>query len=563
MEEKKEIVEKLAATVQQDKAFEEIQNEVKELKNQFVDLVQKDHKKLKEEHEKSETSEEFKPPHDDLDGRFTELMTQFNQMKKTFDDKRAHELNENLEIKKKIISDLGKLVEEENHIGHAFEKFNELKEKWKNTGHVPNSEYKEVQREYSHQIERFFYNINIYKTLKEYDLQKNLQLKLDLTEKVKALMKNDSIKEVRDLINTYTHEWDEIGPTHQSDWEKVRDAFWESVREVHKKIGDYYKDQKGRLKENLAEKEALCQKVEELAKGDISDVKSYNKSLKEINKIREEWKKIGFAGKKANDEVWQRFRKAMDSFYDHRKEEGEGIKEIFKENEEKKLKLIERAEQMKDSMDWKNTANSYKKLQADWKRVGSTHPSREQKLWKKFRAPSDHFFNRRKDYFDNREVREAENLGKKQEIIGKLENLDVSKDKKANDSIQQLVKDWNTIGFVPKDEKSKIEGAFQKTLNAKMKELGLNAKEIEAQTFEFKVEGLKESDNANELLKNEYRHLDDKLRKIESDIKQYENNLGFFGDNTNNPLVKEVEKKIEESRKEADKIREKINLLNS
>lgn len=561
METRKEIVVKIEEVLHQQKDFSEVIPEIKELKAQFVELAKSRNAEAQKEHDESGSVMEFKVPHDDDDSRFSDLMAQFNQKKKTWEDQRAHELQQNLDAKKKIIEELNKLVETEDHIGPAFEKFNALRDKWKSTGNVPNSEYRDLQREYSHQIDRFFYNINIYKSLKEYDLQKNLQLKQEMIEKVKTLLKNDNIKEIRDLINTYTHEWDEIGPTHQNDWEKVRDEFWENVRLVHKKIADHYKGQKEKIKENKEAKEALCERVEELSRQDLQDVKLWNKANKEVNKIRDEWKKIGFAGKKVNDEVWARFRKAMDTFYAHRKEEQEEMKEHFKEFEEKKLKLIEQAEALKDSMDWRNTANTFKKLQADWKRIPSTLPAREQKLWKKFRAPSDHFFNRRKDYFDNREEREKENLEKKKTILADLTSIDVKDKDKAMQAIQQYIKDWNAIGFVPKDEKSKIENEFHKLQNDKMKEIGMGQKEIEEQAFELKVEGLKDADNAEMLLNNEYRNLNDKLRKIESDIKQYENNLGFFGGNTDNPLVKEVEKKIEKSKTEADKIKARMALL--
>ena len=488
-------------------------------------------------------------------------MTKFNERRKKWEEQRLHELNENLTVKTKIIGDLETLIEEEQHIGHAFEKFNTLKDKWKSTGNVPNANFRELQSQYSHLIEKFFYNINIYKSLKEYDLQKNLKLKLELTEKVKTLLSIDSIKELRDMIGLYTHEWDEIGPTHQNQWEKVRNEFWESVREVHKKMGEHYKKQKENLKENLIEKEKLCEKVEELSKMDLSDFKQWNKSQKELIKIREDWKKTGFAGKNANDEIWQRFKTAMDAFYAHKREEHEGIKEIQKKNEERKIRLIESADLIKDSMDWRNSAETFKKLQDDWKRVGSAHPAREQKLWKKFRAPSDHFFARRKDYFDNREDREKGNLKLKEAVLKKIIALKVKKGDKAEDSIQLLVKEYNVIGFVPKEEKQKIEGEFQKALNDKMKSIGLDKNEIESQSYKFKIEGLKESDNSDELLRNEYRHLEDKLRRIEADIKQYENNLGFFGGNTDSPLVKEVEKKIESSKEVVNVIKAQLRLL--
>lgn len=560
MDQKKDIIDQLNEALSSTENFDLIISNIKAIKNQYVAVSKEEIDRLKKEFEESGSEEEFKIPHDEWDGKFADLLTTFNQRKKKYDDERASELNENLKKKKKILEDLDTLIAEEHHIGAAFDKFNELKEKWKTIGDVPANNFKDIRREYSNQIERFFYNINIYKSLKDYDLKKNLRLKKDLIEKVKKL-EQSSVNEMRELINIYTHEWDEIGPTVQSEWEKVRDEFWENVRVIHKKIADYYKGQKEKIKDNLTAKEALCEKLEELGKKDLSDIKVYNKAHKEVNQIKDDWKKLGFAGKKTNDEVWQRFRIAMDAFYKHKKEEQEGLKETFKENEEKKHKLIEKAEELKDSMDWRNTAELFKRLQTDWKRIGSAHPSKEQKLWKKFRNASEHFFAKRKDYFDNQEEREKNNLNLKKEILAKLSILDVKKGENNLEVIQDLVKQFNVIGYVPKEEKGKIENDFNKIRNQKMKEVGLDAGQIDEQSFELKIEGFKVAGNSDELLRNEYRHLDEKLRRIEADIKQYENNLGFFGGNTNSPLVKEVVQKIENSKQEADKLRSKIKMI--
>ncbi|GAH45062.1 unnamed protein product, partial [marine sediment metagenome] len=208
---KKELISKLEEALKQEIAFDQITSQVKELKISFVELVKTENEKLlKEKGVDTNDEEGIKVPHDEMDSRFSELMTDFNQMKKKWDELQAGEMKQNLDTKKQILAKLEVLVEEEQHIGHAFEKFNELKEKWRVTGVVPSTDYKEIQREYSHLIERFFYQINIYKTLKEYDLKKNLQLKLELTEKVKALMDKESLKEIHDLIGSYVKDWDNI-----------------------------------------------------------------------------------------------------------------------------------------------------------------------------------------------------------------------------------------------------------------------------------------------------------------------------------------------------------------
>ena len=560
---KKDLIQKLEEALKQEVAFDQIIVAVKELKTAFVALVKSEsEKQLKSKSEEAIEGEEVKPVHDEMDQRFTELMTEFNQRKKEWDEHRTAELARNLDTKKRILEDLEKLVEEEQHIGHAFEKLTKLKEEWNATGAVPSGDYKELQRQYSHVIERFFYQINIYKTLKEYDLKKNLQLKLELTEKVKSLITLPSLKEVRDLIGTYVREWDEIGPTYQNQWEQVRDDFWENVRQVHKRISDHYKHLKESQHSNLEKKEELCKALEELVEEKIEDLRQSNRAMKRLNEIREEWKKVGFAGKNKNDQIWKRFKKATDDFFKIREGFNEGMKEVFKENEERKIKLIEAAEKIKDSMDWKGTSMEMKKLQDRWKRIPPASQGKEQKLWKRFRAVTNHFFDARKAYFDGREEREKNNLVKKEALLKKLKSLKVEKGDAGISSINELSKDWNEVGYVPVEQKEKIEGTFKKLVAEKLKESGKKESEVKDQLFSMKVEGMKSAQNSEELIRNEYNALTEKLQKIESGIKQYENNLGFFGSNVkDNPLVKEVLDKMEASKADAEDIRAKIKML--
>jgi len=562
---KVEIIKQIEVLLDNGETFDNKSPQIQELRSEFITLVTKELEEQKEKFLKEGGTEgDFKVSRDELDGQFSDCMAKYNQLKKTWDDQKANELNQNLEIKRKIITDLEKLVEEEHHIGPAFIRFNELKDKWKNTGNVPSKDYKELQHDYSLQMEKFFYNINIYKTLKAYDLEKNLKLKQELIEKVKSLGAKQSIKEIRDLIGLYLKEWDEIGPTHQAKWEEVRDSFWLEVREIHKKISDHYKKLKDKYQENLKDKEQLCIDLEALVSEEISDMKGWNKGLKQLEVIQEKWKKIGFAGKTKNNQIWDRFKKMSSAFYDKRKGFQDAMKDVYKENEEKKNRLIERAEALKESVDWKNTAEAYKKLQSEWKRIGVAHPLREQKLWKKFRNSTDHFFNQRKAFFDGREDREKENLKRKREVLDKIKNVKTDDQKKAKDEIEKLGREWNAIGHVPISEKQKLNVTYDELVNKVLASAGMDKHEIEDQTYSLKVEGFKDADNATELLRNEYHHLGEKLKKIEAQVQQYENNLGFFGGNIEkNPLVKDVLKNLEFSKAEVSKLKDKMKKLNS
>lgn len=565
MEKKKDIIALMDEALKGDIQPEETVVQIKKLKLEFVELVRVDHDSLKVVFVKEGGEEdEFKPPHDEWDGQFSDLMTKFNLKKKKWDELAAQTQVENLKVKKKIIADLQALIKEEQHIGHAFEKFNALKELWKKTGDVSVSEYKDLQREYSHAFEEFFYNINIYKTLKEYDLKKNLQLKVEMTEKVKSLMDVKNVREIRDMISAYVKEWDEIGPTYQNKWEKTRDDYWAAVRDVYKKIGDHYQDQKNHQKENFELKSLVCDKMEALSIIELENQKHWNKIQKDLNEVQEEWKKIGFAGKGKNDQIWDRFRDAQNKIYEKKRDLFSDLKDDYKEVEAKKLILIAKVKALKDSTEWKDTAEDLKRIQAEWKRIGTAFPSKEQRLWKTFRSATDHFFNKRQEFFDGREDREKANLEQKEALLKKLQGLKDGTGKEQIVLIDEIGKEWNLIGYVPVKEKKRIEEAYQKQLSAKLKASGLDNTQIEDKTFALKLDGIKDSDNADTLMRNEYKALRDKLVKIEASINQYENNLGFFGgDVENNPLVKDVYDKLNSSKEEALKIKSRIQMINS
>lgn len=560
---RKEIVEQIAVLLESEDVMS-LGGQIKELKGHFNEELRKEHAdQLKKFVDDGGQEADFKVPHDEHDARFMDLMTDYRQRRKKAEEEKIKQEEQNLLIKRKVIEDLNRLIKEEQNIGKAFAVFKELQETWKSTGNVSATSYRELQHQYSMALEEFFYNINIYKTLKEYDLKKNHQLKVDLINKVKALVDHPSITETRELIKSYVQEWDEIGPTEKDKWEAIRDEFWENTRAVYKRVQEHYKGVKENQAENLEKKTALCEKVEVLNEVEYTTAKKWSQKTKEIEAIRTEWKNYGFAGKKDNDSIWKRFRTAVDTFYDRRRAFNSKMKDVYGDHAIKKEKLIEEAEELKDHTDWKVTTDRFIKLQKRWKAVGSADPHLEQKLWKRFRACCDHFFNAKKHFYDTREEREGNNLKLKEELLEKLKAHKVEgEQEEITKSLDQFVTDWNAIGFVPMKEKSRLNTAFDELLGAQMKAAGLDPKKVEKEKFRLKVEGMRSADNSKELLRTEMLHMEDKMRKLEAEIKQYENNLGFIGGNREgNPLVMEVEKKIENSRKRLDQIKERIKML--
>ncbi len=518
------------------------------------------------EHEKSKWSEEGKEDseftfeHNKEEQAFIELKDQYIEKKKVLVEDKKREIEQQRILRKKIIADLKELIGQENHIGPAFQGLKEIRERWNSLPEYPDKEFRELQKEYSHQLELFYYNINIYKSLKDYDLKKNYDLKKSLAEKVSKLQEGNSIKGMKEAIGIYIKEWDEIGPTFKEKWEEVRDEFWEATRNVFKKINEHYKDIKEVQVKNFELKTELCEKVESLAKEKIESHKEWKKRSDEIEAIKEEWKKIGFATKKHNDKVWQRFRDALNTLYHQKNDFYKANRKVQQEAEQLKQKLIQKADAIKESTDWQKTTDAFIQLQKEWKNIGSASPKWEQKLWEQFRAACDHFFNAKKAHFGSRKDRMKESLVAKQNLVKELEKIKPGDAKLKPEVLNDFVSRWNELG--PTEQNKELNSSYNKLLDERYKSIGLDSKEVHEQKFKAKIEGIKKTDQPDRRLQKEKQFIRDKIRKLENEINQYENNLGFFGHNTeNNPLVLEVEKKIEEAKKERDTLKQQLRLI--
>lgn len=501
---------------------------------------------------------DFKFTLDEDTHRFKELYTIFLEKKKEQKKILAKKEEDNFNAKSKIIEDLKELTEKEfNNFGEMFAKFKDLQTNWKKIGDVNKARFQTLQTEYSHLMDKFFYNVNIHKDLQEYSFEKNKIQKEKIIEKLKELTKADSIIQLEHYIKKYQKEWDEIGPTFQKDWENIKDEYWNTINDIYAKIRKHYQVIREKQKDSILKKETL---IEEL-KTKIEEVKE-SKSPKEwteisnkVKELQQAWKKTGFSKKAKDDELWGVFRELSNQFFDYVKELYDKLNIKRDGFEEKKLQLIKKAKELKNSKEWRETTNKFLKLQEDWKKIGSLKPQKEHKLWNKFRGNCDEFFTTKKEFFSTLDERQEENLKQKNTIAKEIEESE-NKEK-----FTEKVLAWWAMGHVPKKEIRKVNEDFKKAIAAN-KNLALDDAEIEKIVFDAKIKAFKNSDNSESLLKNEFRFVKEKIENLKTEIAQYENNLSFFGQSKGAQKLKEVvEKRVDGAKNQLSNWQEKIKLF--
>jgi hypothetical protein len=536
----------------------------KDILANYQTLAAADHKAQLEKHlEEGGKKEEFSPKRDTDDEHFDELWAKFSQKKKTWEKELENVQQDNYKNKLNIIDEIRDLTENEENVKRAFERMRELEEKWKEIGSVPSQKFRELQNKYSRMRDEFFYNMRIYKELLEHDLKRNLQKKEELAEKMESLKEKKNIKEVDTLLKTYLKEWDEIGPTFREEWEKVRDRFRSAQHELFDKIKQHYQQLKDQHLENLERKKKLADQLEKINEEEIETQKRWRKLTDKVKNIQKEWKTIGFAPKEENQEVWERFQKAGDDFFEAKREYFANLQVEQDKNKELKEEMIKEAQALEDSEDWKETKDKLIKLQKRWQKVGNAHQRDEQRLWKTFRASCNKFFDRKKDYFANKDQREAENLEKKKAVIEKIEKFEPSGDNNQDlQSLETMTHEFNEIGFIPMSQKSHIANAYKKALKNQYAKLGLDEKETKEKLYKNKLKNIRYSNKSDRFLEREEQKIRENIGRLKSTLNRYETNISFVESSKGGEsLLKDVKAKIVSTRKQLQIEEKKLDML--
>lgn len=501
-----------------------------------------------------------------LKDNFYEAYSVFKERRKAVSEEKSATEQKNLSEKVTLINQLKETVTSEENISAAFASLKEIQEKWKTIGDIPREKRNEIQVEYSHLLDDFFYNIKIYRDLKDHDFHRNAQLKHKLIDQLKELGKQNKIKEIETQLKVLQNDWNDIGPVPNEEWESIKELYWTEVRSIYNKINRFYDDRRVKMIANLEQKKELLEKTKELVASRIKadSSKAWETITKEILDIQKTWKTIGFGPKKENDAIWKEFRAECDVFFDAKKEFFSEIQGEYDKIAEKKREIIAKAKALKDSKEWRDAAGKLKELQSQWKKIGHSGIKHEQKLWKEFRSHCDAFFNARQATFDEKDKQNEANLSLKQAVIETIKTYKVNEDDKEKvlADLKAFSTEFSAIGHVPIKMKDEVFNTFKKIMDAHYKSIKMSAEEQEQILFEAKIDVLKASGNAGRQFDSMKMDLRKNIDALQKDIHQLENNLGFFANSKGaDSLRKEVEKKVDVLKSKIIAIRKQIKMI--
>ncbi|GAL89310.1 DUF349 domain-containing protein [Jejuia pallidilutea] len=461
-------------------------------------------------------------------------------------------LKSNLQKKLEIIEELKGLINVEENINTTYKHFKELQERWRNTGPIPRDKYNNAWNSYHHHVEIFYDFLHLNRDLRDLDFKHNLEKKLMIIERAEELAKDDdAMRAFRELQELHKMWKEELGPVDKEHREAIWERFKAATKAINEKKQLYFKEIDKIYEKNLEKKEEIIAAIEAIASEKTNSHGLWQKKIKEIEALRENFFNAGKVPIKVNEATWAKFKEAVRNF---NRKKNAFYKELKKEqydNLQKKRELVKIAEDNKDSEDFDATTPLMKKIQSDWKKIGHVPRKDSDKIWKQFKTACNFYFDRlhAKRNEANKEFIEA--FKKKQELLDTLKNIEFSDDKNKDlEKIKAHVNTWKNLGRVPNDKRF-IEGKFNKTVDALFSKLKIDKNEAEMIKFETKLETLNSNDDNNRSLDNERSFIRKKIDEVKSQINQLENNLQFFTNvDDDNPLVKEVNDNIDKHKKE-------------
>ena len=488
-----------------------------------------------------------------IEAGFKSLYNTYKKERAEYNRQLDAEREANLVKKQAIIEDLKALVDEQGDMKDAFPKFREIQNRWRETGPVPQQNFRDVNDTYQLYVEKFYDLVQINRELRDLDFRKNLEAKTEFCEQAEALAGSEDVVGAFKELQKLHEQWKEYGPVAK----EFRDSIWERFRAatavINKKYQAHFEGLKEQHAANLEAKTALCEKVEAIAAQEITSSNQWNALSKEIEGIQAEWRKIGFATRKDNQKVYDRFRAACDQFFSRKREYYNEFKDSMNDNMAKKLAIIEQAEALKGSTDWKKTSDALIELQRQWKEIGAVPRKKSEQLWKRFRAACDAFFNER-DKQGKPENDFYGNLKAKRALIEEIEAY-VPADAEADaEAARGFAERWSAIGFVPFKEKEAVGAAYKAAMQAKFPEWGRGGRREGGR-------GPVREPRSNRPL-TEKDKLTLKYNQLQQDIQTYENNIGFFGLSKGAEQLKaQMQQRIDAAKEDLRKLEAEIREL--
>ena len=488
-------------------------------------------------------------PFNEIERGFKELYNRYKRERAEYNRHLEKERENNLVLKEAVIEDLKALLEKQEDVNATFPAFREIQNRWRAIGPVPVQSYRNLNETYQLYVEQFYDMVKINRELRDLDFKKNLEVKEKFCEMAEKLAENDNIVEAFKELQKLHEQWKEYGPVAKQYREDIWNRFKAATAVINRKYQTFFEGLKEQQAENLVEKTKLCEQVEAIAEKEITSSNEWNSLSKEIEDIQKQWRQIGFATKKENQRIYDRFRAACDKFFNRKRDFYNTYKESMNENLKKKISLCEAAEALKTSTEWKKATDQFISLQKQWKEIGAVPRKKSEQLWKRFRAACDEFFNER-----DRNVKPENdfygNLKAKQRLIDEINAYEPSSDEDENmEAMTSFMERWQGIGFVPFKEKDNIARLYKDAMKAKFPDVS----PARARRAKYASSP-----------KSERERLVQKYMKKEQDIVTYENNIGFFAMSKNSePLIRQMQERIDAAKKELMEIGEQIKALDA
>ncbi len=490
-------------------------------------------------------------PFEAMETAFKGVYANYKKERAEYNRQQDAQREDNFAKKQAVIEDLKNLVEKQEDVNSTFPAFRELQNRWREIGPVPATKFRDLNDTYQFYVEKFYDMVKINRDLRDLDFKKNLEAKEAFCQAAEKLSENENVVEAFRELQKLHEQWKEFGPVAKEFRDSIWDRFKAATAVINKKYQAYFEGQKEKQQENLAEKTKLCEQVEAIAGKEVKSSNEWNTLSTEIEEIQKTWRTIGFATRKENQKIYDRFRAACDRFFTRKREYYSQFKDSMNENMEKKLSLIEQAEALKDSKEWKKTTEALIALQKQWKEIGAVPRKKSEQLWKRFRAACDEFFNERdknakpeNDFYGNLKAKKA--------LVEEINEYALSGDAAADREAARAFADrWQGIGFVPFKEKDAIQASYTEAMKAKFPDFSPRGPR-QGGGNAGRGGGSRKPLSEKDRLVQQYN-------KLQQDIDTYENNIGFFSTSKNSaPLIQKMQERIDAAKQELKDLEAKI-----
>ncbi len=506
---------------------------------------------------------EFVAGEDPYEKDIKEQLKRYRKLRKDLNKQLDSEKEDNLKRKFDLIEKIKSLINNEESINKTFNEFRELQREWREIGLVPQSKMKNLWDTYHFHVENFYDYIKINRELRDLDLKKNLELKIELCENAEELLVEPSIIKAFNTLQKYHEQWREIGPVPRENKDDIWERFKHITSIINKKHQEFFESKKVEQKKNLEAKTALCEKVEEICSQDINSFKDWDTKSKELVELQKIWRTIGFAPKKENNKIYDRFRSACDNFFNKKRDFYSKNKEEQQNNLQQKIDLCVQAESLQESTDWKKATQEFINIQKKWKEIGPIPRKHSDTIWKRFRAACDYFFDKKSEHFSDVDSEQIDNLKLKEDLIAELENFKSTGDVNENLRIlKDIQRRWTEIGHVPFKKKDALQNKFREEISKLFDQLSINEDKRNMLKFKTKMSTFAESSRGQSKMRMEREKYMNKLKQLENDLVLLDNNIGFFTVSKNaEALIEDVKKKIEDTRQKIESLKDKIRVI--